>query len=1012
MLQAAIRGCLLLISLLLLGSLANRASAQGAGEFISLQRYGLEQGLSQLAIAAMAEDDQGFLWIATQEGLNRFDGHQFQTYYDIVTDERGIRTSSVNALAVDDQARLWIGTDDAGLAVRDLRSGLVHVLKIEQSPTPRAVERITLDPEGGAWLGLEGAIARVDAELGLVYSAPIAGTVVGMAINAGGQAFALDHRCGFWRLQPSELQALRSPFAPGTRCVGLLAQGERLWLASVDGLALLDSSGALLAQHPAASLRTEQIELSALAITGDQRLIVGFADGAAVIVATDDRWAPRKVSFDQPLRSRILSIFENSAGVLFFGSESRGLFRARSLSAAVRRDLLAGLELDHRSLSSVRSIWGGSAGWLIGTDQGLFVRPPTASAWQSVGVWRLSATGEASALADSTDLQVTDMLLEGASLWVSTRSGLLHYVDDQPAPTALTSAMAGLFLTSLMRDQQGRLWIGSDDSGLFRLDPTGAIENLSVDNGRLKQNSVWSMFEGPDAYWIGTFGGGLNRIDRQTGALSEIRRQEGLSNDVVYRIEPDGLGRLWLSSNRGLNIYQPKTGEIRVLLPDDGLRNREFNSGASFRGAEGLIYFGGTEGVDVIEPDALESSSPMARPVFTTMRILGRRGEELNAPYGQPLQRDLVYAEEISLDYRESVFSLGLVAIDLGSPDTARLRYRIRDLQSDWVSLTQPQTELTLSYLPPGEYSVEAQAAGRVGEFGPSRLLTLRVGAPPWRQPYAHFLYLLIGLGTIAWLASRIGASARAERAQIALLNRTVAERTAQLEQANDRLLHSNRELERASRLDPLTQVSNRRELQRWLQEQTGQIAAAPSADHHLLFFIADIDDFKAINDHYGHLVGDEVLVALAERLRRLCRDQDVVVRWGGEEFLVLVRSAKLAEAPRIAERIRSTVADQDIGLATGKTLAVTCSVGFAPWPLLASHPGATSWEQSIGLADRALYAAKAAGKNAWVGLLPGPALDQTALTALIEGAAPAQLAQGSILLLHSTEAAPEFPQA
>nr|WP_232371388.1 GGDEF domain-containing protein [Pseudomarimonas arenosa] len=401
----------------------------------------------------------------------------------------------------------------------------------------------------------------------------------------------------------------------------------------------------------------------------------------------------------------------------------------------------------------------------------------------------------------------------------------------------------------------------------------------------------------------------------------------------------------------------------------------------------------------------------MARPVFTSLRLLGRRGGKLTAADGhQQLQRDLVYAEQIELDHRDSVFAIGLVAIEFSSPETARLRYRIEGIDSDWVQLEQPRTELMLSYLPAGEYQLEAQAAGHVGEFAASRTLHLTVGAPPWRQPWAYAAYGLMALLAMLWMASRIGASARIKRAQIATLNRTVAERTAALEHANQLLLRSNQELERASRVDPLTQVSNRRDLQRWLHEQAAQLAANGGSDAHLLFCIVDIDDFKAINDRHGHQAGDEVLVALAGRLNQLCRNQDVVVRWGGEEFLILVRSTSFPDAPRIAERLRSAINDKPFVLESGLSLAVTCSVGFAPWPMLQSAPDASSCEQSINLADRALYAAKAAGKNAWVGLLPDTGLTRAALAALCSGATPEQLPPGSLRYLHSSEQAPELP--
>jgi hypothetical protein len=115
-------------------------------------------------------------------------------------------------------------------------------------------------------------------------------------------------------------------------------------------------------------------------------------------------------------------------------------------------------------------------------------------------------------------------------------------------------------------------------------------------------------------------------------------------------------------------------------------------------------------------------------------------------------------------------------------------------------------------------------------------------------------------------------------------------------------------------------------------------------------------------------------------------------------------------DAPAVAERIRRVIADQPFVLPSGLSLSVTCSIGFAPWPFSARHAVVGDWEQSVGLADRALYAAKAAGKNAWVGLAPGATLGPMGLEALLMGQAPEALAPGSVRVLHSTPTAPRFP--
>lgn len=138
--------------------------------------------------------------------------------------------------------------------------------------------------------------------------------------------------------------------------------------------------------------------------------------------------------------------------------------------------------------------------------------------------------------------------------------------------------------------------------------------------------------------------------------------------------------------------------------------------------------------------------------------------------------------------------------------------------------------------------------------------------------------------------------------------------------------------------------------------------------DADLIFMLIDIDDFKSVNDTYGHAAGDQVLEQMRERLQTVFRESDYLIRWGGEEFLVVARGANRADAETVSERVRAAVADRDFTLADGLRLAKTCSIGFACLPFLPAHPHLLSWAQVVELADKALYLAKDGGRDAWAG--------------------------------------------
>lgn len=179
-----------------------------------------------------------------------------------------------------------------------------------------------------------------------------------------------------------------------------------------------------------------------------------------------------------------------------------------------------------------------------------------------------------------------------------------------------------------------------------------------------------------------------------------------------------------------------------------------------------------------------------------------------------------------------------------------------------------------------------------------------------------------------------------------------------------------NRRLALLSRLDPLTGLLNRRAATARLQREA--TAAAEDGQRQVVFLI-DIDHFKARNDTHGHAAGDAALAAVARELRAWCRPDDIVARWGGEEFLVGCRHLDLEEAQQVAERLRTAAAAAAVpaGRRTGDSAPapLTVSIGFACLPFFPGDRSPGDWQDAVALADRALYAAKHSGRDAWVGM-------------------------------------------
>ncbi|MHA4869258.1 diguanylate cyclase [Duganella sp. PWIR1] len=209
-----------------------------------------------------------------------------------------------------------------------------------------------------------------------------------------------------------------------------------------------------------------------------------------------------------------------------------------------------------------------------------------------------------------------------------------------------------------------------------------------------------------------------------------------------------------------------------------------------------------------------------------------------------------------------------------------------------------------------------------------------------------------------------------------------VAATQAQLLEKNVELEQAYKALEEVSLTDQLTGLRNRRFFLQNVDADVAMSLRGYEAGQHreltecdmqtpkdLVFFMVDLDHFKEVNDRYGHAAGDSILVQMQERLREVFRESDYVIRWGGEEFLVLARATHRDEAAGVAERMRRAVAERDFELPDGGRLSKTCSIGFACFPFLPEQPRLLSWSQVVELADQGLYIAKRSGRDAWAAL-------------------------------------------
>jgi diguanylate cyclase (GGDEF)-like protein len=264
--------------------------------------------------------------------------------------------------------------------------------------------------------------------------------------------------------------------------------------------------------------------------------------------------------------------------------------------------------------------------------------------------------------------------------------------------------------------------------------------------------------------------------------------------------------------------------------------------------------------------------------------------------------------------------------------------------------------------------------------------------APPRVRSYRLFLTVaaMVLMGTLVfvkqhWMDRELLHLLRLSRQnldEMCVLKEELESKEQSLRWHGLELQRKNLELQEISFTDPLTGVWNRRYLEEIVTAEAGQVLRnyervrdgdVRKLDHRdLVFIMVDMDFFKQVNDVHGHPAGDRLLQRVAERLGKVVRKSDVLVRWGGEEFLIMSRSADPSGTPAFCERILDIMASEAFDLGHGVRVRKTCSVGWAPFPWSRNAYEAICAEEAIELADAALYKAKAAGRNQGVGILPG----------------------------------------
>lgn len=1045
------RRCAIVLLLLLTAAAAARAG--GRVGLISFRRVPIPDDVPAHLCTAMAQDHSGLLWLGTQGGLVRYDGHEFRVFRSSPDKPTTLAGNYVRALLIASDGRIWVGTFSGGLSVFDARTETFrryqHDARNPASLAYDRVEGLAEDRRGRIWIATSAGLDRLDPRSGRIdhfrHDARDARSIAddrvrGLLVDREGRLWVgsrqglqrwLGDRRGFERV------------LTGQYVERLLEDHQgRIWIGTEkNGAAVLnprDGSLRRFAPQPA-----DPDGLSHYWVYGfaegpaEEMWIATFGGGVDVVdgrsLTVIDRLRHDPVLDDTIGADRVGAVFRDRAGMMWVGTWGEGLARHDPRTRAFRSLRFSPRRADGIShVAAVRAmemrdgrIWVGTNGNGIdvldselrrvaeyrpnpGDDGALSDGAITCLAQSDDGtIWVAALNGSLHRLLPGEtrfDRLPVDRLAGGpirtiaftpdGVLWAGAAEGMVR-VDPHTLATRVYRQWPGAARSSpaieaIAVGGGGLLWIGTDN-GLYAFDPrTEVAARIARDAARgdaLPDNWVPDLMIARDGrLWVGTAGGAavLTQWDGRAARFEVVDRRLGRPSERAESLIEDDQGMVWIGPRLRVD---PRRWTARELGPADGIAFRNFFIASRARTSDGRLLFGSPEGLLVADPRALQEASDDPPIVATALRVDG------NMRPGAAVLRSL------TLRPSERGFALDFAALDFLESRRWTYRYRLDGLEDAWTVAGPAQRSLTYSRLPPGEYVLRVGAARRDGEWSRQELRLPITVLPAFHQTLWFRSLVAVAIAAVLYGAYRL--RIRRLRARERELERLVTARTGELAEKNRQLEKAYVQIEEASLTDPLTRLRNRRYLEQTIGADL-EIAARGGAERDLVLLMIDLDHFKSVNDRYGHAAGDAVLVELAGLLLRTVRASDTVIRWGGEEFLIVARFVDRVRAPELAEKVRSAVAAHPFVLPDGTSIRRTCSIGFAAWPFSPAAPRGVDWEQVVDLADSGLYVSKRNGRDAWTGIVLGAGGDAARAAEAYRADPEGAVARGEIVVQSS----------